>query len=328
MAFLDLPLDQLQTYKPERTEPSDFDIFWQETLDAARAYPLGVRFDPVDSGLALIDAYDVSFSGYGAQTVRGWYLRPAGQTGPLPCIVNFIGYGGGRGFPHDWLLWPAAGYAAFIMDTRGQGSSWSRGETPDLPDGANPHTPGFMTQGVLDPHTYYYRRVYTDAVRAVEAVRLRGDVDTDRIAVVGASQGGGISLAVAGLMPDGVAACMPSVPFLCHFRGAVGKTDAGPYTEIVRYLAVHRGREDQVFRTLDYFDGVNFAPRIRARCLFSTAEMDAVCPPSSVFAAYNHLNTSREMHVYRFNGHEGGGSDHNQVMLRYINDLWRDRQAR
>jgi cephalosporin-C deacetylase len=36
MAFFDLPLDQLQSYQPPRSEPDDFDAFWQETLAAAR----------------------------------------------------------------------------------------------------------------------------------------------------------------------------------------------------------------------------------------------------------------------------------------------------
>ena len=85
-------------------------------------------------------------------------------------VVEYIGYGGGRGLPIDWLLCASAGYAHFVMDTRGQGSAWSKGDTPDLEsDGGNPHFPGFMTRGVLDPKTYYYRRVFTDAVRAVEA---------------------------------------------------------------------------------------------------------------------------------------------------------------
>ena len=58
-----------------------------------------------------------------------------------------------------------------------------------------------MTQGILDPATYYYRRVFTDAVRAVEAARTLDAVDAARVGVAGGSQGGGISLAVAGLVP-------------------------------------------------------------------------------------------------------------------------------
>ena len=44
---------------------------------------------------------------------------------------------------------------------------------------------------------------------------------------------------------------------------------------------------EQVFKTLSYFDGVNFAARAHAPALFSVALMDAVCPPATVFAAYN-----------------------------------------
>jgi cephalosporin-C deacetylase len=209
-----------------------------------------------------------------------------------------------------------------VMDTRGQGSFWRHGDTPDIPDGANPFTPGFMTQGILDPKTYYYRRVYTDGVRAVEAVRSRDDVDSTRIALTGGSQGGGITIAVSGLAPD-VAVSMPEVPFLCHFRDVVGKTDKAPYTEIVKYISIHRHHEERVFNTLDYFDGVNFAPRIKAQSLFSTGMMDMICPPSSVFAAYNYVSAPKEIRVYRYNEHEGGGSHHARAKLKLINDLWK-----
>lgn len=44
--------------------------------------------------------------------------------------------------------------------------------------------------------------VYVDAVRTVDVLRTQSVVDADRIAVVGASQGGGIALAVAGVVTD------------------------------------------------------------------------------------------------------------------------------
>lgn len=81
--------------------------------------------------------------------------------------MEYPGYGGGRGLALDCLLYAAAGYAHFFMDVRGQGSGWRAGDTPDREPDPNPHHPGFMTRGGLDPRTYYYRRVITDAVRAV-----------------------------------------------------------------------------------------------------------------------------------------------------------------
>jgi len=324
MALFDLPLDQLQTYKPARDEPTDFDAFWDETLTAARQHPLAAHFAPVDTGLRQVESFDVTFAGYGGQPVKGWLNLPRGRAKPVPCVVEFIGYGGGRGFATDWLLWAAAGFAHLVMDTRGQGSSWLQGDTPDLPaEGANPFFPGFMTQGILDPKTYYYRRVFTDAVRAIEAARGHNAVDGSHIAVTGGSQGGGISIAVAGLVPD-VEAAMPDVPFLCGYRRATEISDANPYQEIAKYCTAHRHKVDQVFRTLSYFDGINFATRARASALFSAGLMDEVCPPSTVFAAYNHYAGAKQIRTYTYNHHEGGGTHQVQEKLRFINELWGD----
>ena len=320
--LFDLPLDQLETYRPPRSEPGDFDAFWAATLAEARAYPLEATFAPVDAGLRLIEVEDVTFRGYAGQPIRGWFLRPRGADGPRPCVVEFIGYGGGRGHPHDWLLFAAAGYAHFVMDTRGQGSVWRRGDTADPePDGGNPQLPGFMTRGVLSPQTYYYRRVFTDAVRAIEAARSRPVVDGTRVAVNGGSQGGGIALAVAGLVGD-LAAALIDVPFLCHFRRATTITDADPYGEIVRFCKVHRDKVATVFNTLDTFDGVNFAARANAPALFSVGLMDDVCPPSTVFAAYNHYAGPKGMRVWPFNRHEGGEGFQTEEKLKFLASIW------
>ena len=80
---------------------------------------------------------------------------------------------------------------------------------------------------------------------------------------------------------------MVSAPFLCDIPRALAITDADPYGEIVRYLAVHRGAADQVLRTLSYVDGVHHARRATAPALFATGLRDTVCPPSTVFAAHN-----------------------------------------
>lgn len=316
--LFDLPLDQLQTYRPPRHEPPDFDAFWQETLAEARQFPLDATFTPVDYGLPLLETFDLTFNGYGGQPIKGWLLLPRQRDAPLPCVVEYIGYGGGRGQPFDWLLWSNAGYAHLVMDTRGQGSGRHTGDTPDPePDNTNPHYPGFMTRGVLDPRTYYYRRLFTDAVRAVEAARAHPAVAGDRVALAGGSQGGGIALAVAGLGPS-VTAVMADVPFLCHYRVATEITDAAPYSEITRFCQSHRHKIETVFNTLAYFDGVNFAARARAQALFSVGLMDDVCPPRTIFAAYNHYAGPKAIKIWPYNQHEGGGSHHIAEKIHFL----------
>lgn len=317
MAFIDKDLDELVDYVPPRTEPDDFAQFWADTLASARSHPVGAVFEPVETALSTVVVEDVTFRGYRGQPIRGWMLRPASATGPLPTIVEYIGYGGGRGLHFERLLWASAGYAHFIMDTRGQGASWSVGDTPDdFADGNGPAYPGVMTRGVLAPETYYYRRLYTDAVRAVEAARTHPYVDGSRVIVHGGSQGGGLAIAVAGLVDD-LAGVLTDVPFLQHFRRATEITDGFPYKEIANFCKVHRDKVEQVFRTLSYFDGLNFAVRANAPALYSVALMDEICPPSTVYASYNHYAGPKDIAVYAYNGHEGGQAHHMPACLAF-----------
>ncbi|WP_043268035.1 acetylxylan esterase [Streptomyces sp. CT34] len=319
--FTDLPLDELRRYHPPLPEPAGFDAFWRRTLDEARGHELDARFTEADAGLALLHTADVEFSGFGGHRIRGWFLRPRSAAGPLPCIVQYLGYGGGRLLPHDWLLWPSAGYATLVMDTRGQSGPNRPGDTPDPVGARHPGVPGKMTQGLLDPDDYYYRRLFTDAVRAVEAARGHAAVDAERIVVAGGSQGGALALAMTGLVP-GLAGALIDVPFLTHIRRALDITDEGPYGELVRYFAGERTHVDAALHTLDHFDGLNFAARASAPALFGTALRDAVVPPSTGFAAYHHYAGEKQLQVWRFNAHEGGGGQQRAAELRFVRELF------
>ena len=168
-----------------------------------------------------------------------------------------------------------------------------------------PHAPGFMTKGIEDPKSYYYRRVFADAVRAIEAVRSLPEVDATKVAVQGISQGGGITLAAAGLVQR-------------HCRCDAGRAVPLPLPTSGRYLrsrSLHGNHEIPCrpsrrrryhFNTLSYFDAVNFAKRASAPALFSVALMDKICPPPTVYAAYHAYGGAKEIVVYPFNDHEGG----------------------
>lgn len=317
MPQFDLDLPDLRAYRPTVAEPDDFADFWSGTLAQSRERWAAPRLVRVDARMPLLDVYDVSLSGFQGEEVRGWLLRPARADGPLPAVLTYRGYGGGRGQPVEHAGWAAAGYAHLVMDTRGQGSGWSSGATAD-PHGSGPAYPGSMTRGIHDPLAYYYRRVFTDAALGVDAARSIPWIDETRVVVAGESQGGGIALAAAALC-EGLAAALIDVPFLCHFERAIRLAAEGPYLELVAFLGAHRDAGDDVARTLSYFDGVNMAKRVTAPVLFSVALMDLICPPSTVFAAFNSISSSsREIVTYPFNGHEGGRPDHWAIQAGFL----------
>ncbi|AXE89295.1 acetylxylan esterase [Streptomyces sp. Go-475] len=324
MPAFDLPLTELERHRPDVGEPADFDAFWLSTLKEARQADPLVAVRPVETGLRLTRTWDVTFRGFAGDPVRAWFSKPAGAGGELlPAVVEFAGYGRGRGLPHERLTWVNAGYAHLLMDNRGQGDQYGcGGDTPD-PHGTAPGGPGPAVRGLLAPEDYHYRRLITDAVRAIAAVRALPGVDPARTVAVGNSQGGGLALAVAGLVPD-LAALLVTAPLLCGIRRALDLTDAGPYGEIAAYLSVHRGAEHAAHRTLSYVEGVSFARRAQAPAHFGVGLRDTVCPPSGAYAAFNRYaeltgaDPEKEIHAYPFNGHEGGDAVQVRRQLRWL----------
>ena len=320
MAQFDLPLEDLRLYRPERHEPDDFDMFWSRTLLESRAAAFAARFEPFDASLTTVDVFDVTFAGFSGDPIKAWLIVPKVREARLPCVVEYLGYGRGRGHPVEWLTWASMGYAHLVVDARGQGAQWSPGATPDPHAAGGPQYPGFLTRGIEDPNDYYYRRLITDSVMAVDAIVGHSDIDRSRIVVCGTSQGGGLALAVAGLSTD-VAALLSDVPFLSDIRRAVEITDAHPYAELVGYLRIQRTAMESTFATLDYVDGVNFAVRAGAPALFSVGLMDVICPPSTVFAAFNHFRGPKRISVWPYNGHDGGGVQHLLERAEFLRSL-------
>ena len=315
MPSIDMPLEQLRQYKPSLYREADFESFWETTSADAVRQPLNAELIPYDLPARGIVCYAVRFDGFkgAAQQggrLAGWYLRPDAR-GKFPGVCVYHGYGGRGPRPLDLLPLAAQGICVLSMDCRGQ-----NGQSQDAAVYPEGHHLGWMTQGIRDPRAYYFRYVYADALRALELLAHREEVDPHRLAVTGISQGGGLSLAVSALSERPILA-MPDIPFLCDFRRAIDLAPIGPYPEISGFLKSHPPLYDEVIRTLSYFDCVNLAPWIRCRTIVSNCLWDDICPPSTIFGAYNHVTSEKRMDVYPFHKHEVP-YEHAEVRFRTI----------
>ena len=321
MAQFDLPLAELREYAPALVEPWDLDAFWATTLAEARSHPLAASFMPVETGLTEISSHDVTFAGYGGSPVKGWLHLPAHGAGSLAAVVEYVGYGGGRGLAHERVLWAAAGYAHFVMDTRGQGSGWAAGTTPDPDDPGDPAHPGFMTRGILHPDRYYYRRLYTDAVRAVEAVRSHPRVDPTRVVGDRPEPGWGPQSRCgrARGRPAGrdarrsVPERLPAGGHARRHRSIRGDRPVSPGSPGPRRLRSPRPLPTSTWRS--WADG-----RRPRRSSPSPSWTRPVRRQRST-PSYNAYGGPREIREYPFNNHEGGEGFHQVVQMRWLREL-------
>ncbi|NPV06705.1 MAG: prolyl oligopeptidase family serine peptidase [Anaerolineae bacterium] len=301
MLPVDMPLSELQQYRPPQTKEPDFDSFWEHTLDQARSQPLSPEFRRMEGyPVPEVEVFRASFDGFRGGRSVGWYLRPAGAAneGKLPAVVAYHGYSGNKGQPHQYLHYALQGYAVLALDVRGQS-----GESCDANQYDSGHVTGWMTKGISDPEGYYYRGVYMDCVRAADLVASLPEVDPSRMGAWGVSQGGGLALAATALSGR-FALTMPDVPYLCHYRRSLEIAQQGPYLELSAYFRLYPDREEQAFRTLSYFDNLNLADRITCPVLMSVGLVDLICPPSSIYATYNYVAGEKRMAVYPYHGHE------------------------
>lgn len=311
MPILDMPLEELRRYSGRNPKPADFDDYWRRGLDEMRSIDPAVRLDPVASPAGFCECFDLTFTGVGNARIYAKYVRPTATQGPHPAVLEFHGYSGRSCDWCDAYKWAAHGYSFFALDCRGQG-----GRSEDVGGVKGNTLYGHIIRGLHDqPDKLLYRSIFLDCAQLANIAMGMPEVDPDRIGATGGSQGGGLTLACAALEPR-IRRAAPVFPFLCDYQ-RVWELDLAKdaYSEIRDYFRrfdpLHQ-REEQIWTTLGYIDNQHLAPRIRAEVLMAIGLMDSICPPSTQFAAYNKISSSKSMLVYHDYGHEGlpGVGDH------------------
>ncbi len=234
---------------------------------------------------------------------EAFQTEPKQTSKPHPAVIMFHGYTANSGNWTDKLGYVAAGFTVAALDCRGQG-----GLSEDVGGVQGTTMRGQIIRG-LDgpPDNLLFRHIFLDTAQLTHIIMTMEDVDPTRIGVTGASQGGGLSLACAALVPK-VARVAPVFPFLCDYQ-RVWEIDQAQdaYFELQDYFRrfdpLHR-RETEVFTKLGYIDVQHLAKRIQGKVLMATALMDTICPPSTQFAAYNKITAEKSLRVYPDFTHE------------------------
>jgi cephalosporin-C deacetylase len=297
--LVDMPLAELKKYKPSQTKKDDFLKFWEETKNISKGQPLNAEIIKIDYTIKDIEAYKLFYDGFGGARICGHYLVPK-KNGPHPVILWLHGYGSNKGEIDFYLKWVLLGYAVMAIDVRGQ-----NGESVDNKTYPAPSAIGYMTKGIFSKEDYYYRGVYMDCVRAIDFLATRKEIDLSRLCVTGASQGGGLALSTAALdlRPKLVIA---EIPYLCHYERAIEWAEEAKnitYLEFIPIIKKYPERIEDMIDTLSYFDNLNLCSWINARTVISVAMKDLCCPPSTIFAVYNNIDSEKHIETMPFYEH-------------------------
>jgi cephalosporin-C deacetylase len=279
----------------ELTAEDDLESFWASSLKELEG--VNPEYELIQQEVkpgADHELYELLMKSLGGVRVRGWLQLPLSE-GPHAAILRVPGY-----MQNMRPLDMVNGAVILSFNIRGHGES-----TEDVPGSPA----DFWVRGLDEKSAYFYRGAYLDCVRAVDYLSSREDVDGDRIAVWGGSQGGGLAFATAAL-DQRVDLCIADIPWLCDWKNyfeLAGKTDD---EEINAWLAAKESRTvESTLTTLSYFDTMNLAHLIECPTLMGVGLQDTICPPSTSFATFNRITAPKDFRIYEDAGH-GLGREH------------------
>ncbi|MDR0412577.1 MAG: acetylxylan esterase [Dysgonamonadaceae bacterium] len=283
-------------FDPEKIQPtvgypSDFVSFWEAAISENAKIPMA----PVVTLLPerctdKVNVYHVGIQNYRLGSRIYGILCVPKAPGKYPALLKVPGagirpYSGDPGFA-------AEGVITFEIGIHGIPVNLPAGVYNDLNNGALNNYPVFNMD---NKDQYFYKRVYLGCVRSVDFIYSLPEFDGTNLVVTGGSQGGALSIITAGLdaRVKGLAAYYPA---LCDMTGYLyGR--AGGWPHAFRNVDKNDKVTARKIETIAYYDVVNFARQIKVPGFYSFGYNDMVCPPTSMYSAFNVISAPKTMFI-------------------------------
>jgi cephalosporin-C deacetylase-like acetyl esterase len=292
-------------YKPEQLQPTvaspaDFDSFWEAGKQALANIPLDAKLTYLpDYSTAKSACYHTNLQNIGMgnapSRLFGVLCEPRAE-GKYPALLVVPGAGvrAYRGLPEM----ADKGVITLQIGIHGIPVTMEPGVYEQLAAGA---LMNYWQFGMESRDRYYYKRVYLGCVRANDFLVSHPKFNGKDLAVTGGSQGGALTIITAALDPrvKGLAAYYPALSDTTGYL----KNRAGGWPHMFRQDGPGSHRTPEKIETMEYYDVVNFARRVKVPGLYSWGFNDETCPPTSMYASYNVIGAPKQLLLALETGH-------------------------
>ena len=269
-----MPIAAIDSFTPFCTEPSDFDQFWSQTHETL----LEINPQPVlarqNSPADALTYEQLRFTSLGQVGISG-YLLSQNTSEPRPIVIHSHGYNS----QYDVMLnWASHGCHVLGIDFRGFG----RSQHLPLANGS------YVMTGIEAPQTSILRGNVADLVQAMRVGRLLLGERVSSLTLKGFSFGGAMAL-MAATLDTSADLVVAGQPTLGWHSERLRLAAAGTGAELRRYRDSNASKHAKIMQTLNYFDTLHFAARLKSPTLIGIGLDDAVVPSRSVIAISNHV---------------------------------------
>lgn len=290
--------------KPYTQEPQDFRSFWQKNVEELKQVPMSYTkelykdycTDKIDCYLVKLQIDKMGHSMYGFL----FYPKNA-QPGKHPVVLCPPGAGIKTiKDPMRNKYYAENGFVRFEVEIHGLDPRISSETFGEISRAFNDRNGGYLANGLENKDIYYMKHVYVGLVRCIDFLTSLPEWDGKNVAVQGGSQGGALAIIAAGL-DSRVTQCVANHPALSDMAGYAAKGGTGGYPHFCRQPQILSNKD--CLNTLAYFDVVNFARYVKAPTYLTWGYNDVTCPPTTSYAVWNTLKSTKESLLTPINEH-------------------------
>ena len=269
--------------QPAAPMPEDFKKFWDDGIRELDKIPPDVKLEPLPKySTPQFDCFKISFANIDNTRIYGFLSVPKDKKGTFPALVNVAAAGPGHCTPDTG--WVKGGVIMLLLNVHQYNPPTDAAEIRKIYDELNKPML-YCLQGAPDRDKYYFKKSILGINRAINWLAERPDVDKEHFVMFGSSQGGAFTLIMSGLNKN-IKAASANVPALCDHAGY--KLDRSP-----GWPRIVSNNDPEKLKMSGYFDAVNFARSITCPIIFSVGFIDTISSPSSVYAAYNIIQSPK-----------------------------------
>lgn len=278
--------------------PRDLEKFWQAQLARLKKVPLEVSSKKKVSRKILTEQnLTIDFQSIDKYHMQAQFIVPRKFSGRPPVVVIFPDYGK-EAVAYKGLM--NAGIAQLVVRMRGHEAPRPlhvEDKTAHTKEEKREESYGYFREQILEPDDYYATKIFLDAYRALEVTRLRKEVDTSRIGIIGQGVGAAQALFAAAFMQRGEALYLENPAFL-NLDETQNISNADYAHEINSAARGSKKAKQQIKENLHYFDPVYFAKKITASTAFSVNLTNKESVPHGAFALFHLLQHEKDMFLF------------------------------
>jgi len=283
--------------------PNDFDLFWEKAkaenskipMDAAITHKPELSTPTVDVYLVRLQNYKLGHYLYG-------YLSKPKDDKKHPVLFNPPGAGVKKINPIT--SYADDGFISFTTEIHGVSPEINETDFQEI----RKQLTDYWSIHLDNKDNYYYKSVYLGCVRAIDFLTSLPQFDQKNVVVTGGSQGGALTMVTAGI-DKRVNYIASFYPALCDNSGYLNNR-AGGWPAM--FSEKYKNNSTEKLQTMEYYDVVNFAKKIKIPGFYSAGYNDNTCPPTSTLSPFNSVKAPKEIVITPISAHWRFGETNTQ----------------